>query len=127
MNSFLLKLVAVASSLVLALPPGWCSGFMRHEGAVPAPAKTACCHQTAKDQPSGSKQPPAAPAVECCCQREATVPEKSAQPTEVSSLALPLVADDALADLSVLARGEAAAAPFRSGPRPHALQCVWRC
>src|SRR5438270_558802 len=83
--------VGPASSLVVALPPGWCSGFMRHEGAVPAPAKAACCHQTAKDQPSESKQPPAAPTVECCCQREATVPGKSVQPTEVSSLALPLV------------------------------------
>lgn len=127
MKSVLLQLVAAASSLVLALPPGWCGAFLRHDRAEPAPVQATCCHRTAQRHPSNSEQVPVRPTVECCCQREATVPEKSVPPTEVSTLALPLVADNALADLSVLARGEAAAAPFRSGPRLHALQCVWRC
>jgi hypothetical protein len=125
MNSFLIQLVAVASSLVLAFPPGWCSGFMRHDRAEPAPAQATCCHRTAHEQPCESKEAPADPRVECCCARDVALPERSVQPTDI--IALPLVADSPLADLGLPVRGEAADAPFRSGPRLHVLQCVWRC
>lgn len=128
MHPLLLRLVAVASSLVLALPPGWCSGFMRHERAAPtpAPAPTTCCHHTAKGQPSEPEQPPAPPTVECCCQRDATVPEKSVQPTDAPALVLPLVVE-LPAEIGGQARCEAAGVLVPPGPRLHVLQCVWRC
>jgi hypothetical protein len=130
MQPLLLRLVAVVSSLVLALPPGWCGGFMRHERAVPAPsappAKTTCCHHTATDQPSEPEQPPAPPTVECCCQRDATVPEKSVQPTDAPALVLPLVIE-LPADLGGQSRYESAGVLLPPHPRLHVLQCVWRC
>lgn len=127
MNSFLLQLVALASSVVLALPPGWCSGFMRHDRAEPAPVQTTCCQRTAHDKPSEQEETPVDSSVQCCCERDATLPEKSVQPTDTPALALPLVAGAILADLSRNAGGEAAETPFPSGPRLHVLQCVWRC
>ena len=123
MNSLFLQLVAVATSLVLALPPGWCSGLMRHEQAESVPAKATCCHL---DQPCDSQEAPVTPTVECCCSWDATVPEKSVQPSETPNFVLPLVIAGFTPDLGCLA-GESLIAPFYSGPRLHVLQCVWRC
>jgi hypothetical protein len=125
MNSFLFRLVAVASSLVLALPPGWC-GVM-HGRAEPAPVQPTCCHGTAHERPSESKEAPADSPVECCCARDVGLPERPVQPTDILALTLPPVADGPLADLGLPGRGAAAAAPTRSGPRLHVLQRVWRC
>jgi hypothetical protein len=123
MNSLFVKLAAVASSFVLALPPGWCSGLMQHDQAKPAPAKAVCCHE---DNPCDSQEAPAEPTIECCCSWEATVPEKSGQLTDAASLGLPLVVAGFTPDLDWLA-SESVIAPFHSGPRLHVLQCVWRC
>ena len=126
MPPFLLHLVAFASSVVLALPPGWCCGVVRHERTPPAPVQTGCCHHTAKGQPSEPEQPPAPPTVGCCCQRDATVPEKSVQPTDAPALVLPL-AVELTADLGGQSPCQAAGVLTPPGPRLHVLQCVWRC
>lgn len=123
MNSFVFQLVALATSLVLALPPGWCSGLMQHEPAQSAPVKATCCHQ---DKPCDSQEAPARPTIECCCSWDATAPEKSVQPTDTPTPALPVVVAGRTPNLGCLA-GESVIAPFHSGPRLHVLQCVWRC
>src|SRR5262245_18290358 len=93
MRSFLLQLVAAASSLVLALPPGSCGALMWPDRAEPAPAEATCCHRMAQDHPSKPEQVPSRRTVECCCQRDATVPEKSVQPPDAPASVLPLVAE----------------------------------
>ena len=126
MNSRIVQLVAVAASLVLALPPGWCSGLMRRNTAELTPAKAACCHRTGDHQPSGSQKAPTKPALECCCAWQATVPENSVQPGDTPAPALPLVVAD-VPPVRVWLVGESVIAPFHCGPRLHVLQCVWRC
>jgi hypothetical protein len=123
MNSLCAQLVVVATSFVLVLPTGWCSGLMQHSQSLPAPTKAICCHH---DRSCDPQEVPAKAAIECCCSWQATVPQKSAPQADASSgLALPLVVD-LTPDLSGLA-AESIIHPFHSGPRLHVLQCVWRC
>src|SRR5262245_17211021 len=81
MKALLLQLVALGSSLVLALPPGWCGCVTQRGDAQREPARDACCHRPAGGQPRGSGHAPVCPGVQCCS-RDATVPEKSVQPDE---------------------------------------------
>ena len=126
MRAVLLQLVVAANSLVLALPPGWCGAFLRPDRAEPAPVQATCCHRTAQGHPSSPEQVPARPTVECCCQRDVTVPEKPPHLPEAPPLHLPPVADIA-APLVVQTYGEAAGVFVSPGPPLHVLQCVWRC
>jgi hypothetical protein len=126
MKSVLLQLLAVANSAVLALPPGWCGAFMRHDRVQPAPVQATCCHRAAQGHPSKSEQVPSRPTVECCCQRDATVPEKPVHLPDAPPLALPLVADIP-AMLVGQPHGETAGVFVSPGPPLHVLQCVWRC
>jgi hypothetical protein len=124
MNSLLLQLVALGTSLVLALPPGWCSLFMRDGQANCAPAKATCCHQPA---PSNSSKAPARPSVQCCCLRDATLPEKPIQRDDTGGVVLPVVIDPVVLDLASSTAGVVALGPLSAGPPLHVLQCVWRC
>jgi hypothetical protein len=100
---------------------------MRPDRAAPAPAQTTCCHhRTAQDRPSEPKELPARPGVECCCQRDVTVPEKPVEPPEPAALVLPPVADMP-AVLVGQAHGDTAGLVLPPGPRLHVLQCEWRC
>src|SRR5436305_11277607 len=92
MQSLLLQLVVAANSLALVLPPGWCGSFVRHDRKVPAPVRATCCHQPVQDCPPRSERPPAHPGVRCCCERDATAPEKPVQPAEDPPSLPPLVA-----------------------------------
>lgn len=129
MNAFFHQFVAVATSLVLALPPGSCSGFQRHDRAESAPVKKAsCCHETTPNRPCDSGNVPAQPTtVKCCCAQDAALPAKSVQPTSPLNLAFFVVADPLSPDLATLLGGETAITPIRPNPRLHVLQCVWRC
>jgi hypothetical protein len=126
MKSALLRIVVCAISLVLALPPGWCGTFLPHDRAEPAPVQGTCCHRTAQGSPPEPKQPPARQTVECCCQRDATVPEKPVQTLDAPALALPLLADTS-PGLVEEADRDTASFLLQPGPRLHVLQCVWRC
>jgi hypothetical protein len=126
MKSLLLQFVAIASTFVLSLPPGWCGGFVRHQRVVPALAQTTCCHHTAKDQWSESKHPSGSSRAECCCQWDATVLPKPVQPTKDSALVLSFVVD-VPADLGVHDSFETTSILLNLSPRRHVLQCVWRC
>lgn len=126
MKAVLLRIAVCANSLLLALPPGWCSVFLLHDRAQPAPVRASCCHQTAQDRPTPAKGVPSCPTVECCCRRDAAVPEKSVQPPDAPDLVslLPAVTPPALPGLAQAVTADVLLLP---GPRLHVLQCVWRC
>ncbi|MCY2986425.1 MAG: hypothetical protein NTY19_00915 [Planctomycetota bacterium] len=126
MNTFLHQLVAVVTTLVLALPPGFCGGLVRHSLADTTPVKASCCHRAAPDHPSDSKKAPAQPGFQCCCSRDARLVEKPVQQTDAPDLSLPVAADYALV-LGSVPGGKLVPAPDHFGPHLHVLHCVWRC
>lgn len=128
MNTLLYQLIAIATSLVLAVPPGSCGGFMQHGGAGSAPVKQAsCCHETAPERPCNSGNSPSKPSVKCCCERDVALPEKSAQTTDSLDVAFAIVADHVPMNVGTLLSSHAAVFPVHSGPRLQILLCVWRC
>ena len=128
MTAFLQQLVAVVTSMILALPPGSCSVFVDNDRADSAPVKKAsCCHKTAPKPPCDSGDSPTKPSVKCCCERDAALPEKSVQPTETHDLAFNVVADYVPVNVGSLLSGDAEFTPVRSGPSLQILLCVWRC
>lgn len=128
MTAILQQLVAVVTSLILALPPGSCSVFVHNDRADSAPVKKAsCCHKTAPKPPCDSGDSPTKPSVKCCCERDAAMPEKSVQPTETHDLAFNLVANHVPLNIGSLFGSDAAFPPVRSGPSLQILLCVWRC
>ncbi|MEO7860976.1 MAG: hypothetical protein ABIU05_11110, partial [Nitrospirales bacterium] len=127
MSVFLHHLIAVTTSLILALPPGSCSVSVQHDRGDSAPVKKApCCHDEAPASPCESGNSPAKPSVKCCCVRDAALPEKSVQPTDNLYLAFAVVADHVLLDIESLVGGAKGLAPVRSGTRLQILLCVWR-
>jgi hypothetical protein len=126
MNAFLHQLVAIATSLVLVLPPGFCGVLVRQRNDEAIPVKASCCHRTPPDHPSDLKKAPAKPSFQCCCARDARLVEEPVQQTDAPNLVLPVANDHALV-LGSVAGGELAPALDYSGPRLHVLHCVWRC
>jgi hypothetical protein len=116
MRWFILQLVAVASTVALALPPGACSLLM-HEAQV---EQASCCH------PKPHKPAPHAPAERCCCAQDSTLPEKSAVAPVSLDLLLHLAFMPPVAERGVVAAGVRETLPI-FGPRLHVLKCVWRC
>jgi hypothetical protein len=128
MHTFLHQLLAVAMSLVLALPPGSCGAVVQHDRADSAPVKKAsCCHETAHSRPCNSENTPSKPMVQCCCVRDTALPEKSVQPTDSLDLAFVVVAEHFTMNVGSLLGSHAAVIPAHSGPRLQILLCVWRC
>src|SRR5262245_29823616 len=80
-NTLLQQFVAVATSLILALPPGSCSVFQPHDRDDSRPT-TKCCHQTSPNTPCDSEKTPAQPSVKCCCVQDAPLPQKAVEPTD---------------------------------------------
>jgi hypothetical protein len=126
MNPLLQQLVAVAGSLVLAIPPGWCCGSVPSVPADSAPVRSTCCHHAAKNLPTKSKQPLAPPTVQCCCQRDATAPEKSTTISDATVMVVPLIVS-VPGDPDGQAWCAKESILHLPGPRLHVLQCVWRC
>ena len=128
MTAFLQQLVAVVTSLILALPPGSCSVFVHNDRADSAPVKKAsCCHKTTPKPPCDSGNSPTKPSVQCCCARDAALPEKSVQPTDTDDLVFAVVADYFPLNVGSLLGGDAEFTPVCSGPNLQILLCVWRC
>ena len=127
MTAFLQQLVAVVTSLILALPPGSCCVFVQNERADSAPVKASCCHETAPNRPCDSENSPAKPSVKCCCAHDAALPEKSVQPTETHDLAFNVVADHVPLNVGSLVGGDVEFTPVCFGPSLQILLCVWRC
>lgn len=128
MNTLLHHLIAVATSLILALPPGSCGAYVQHDRADSAPVKKAsCCHETAHKRPCDSGNSPSKPSVKCCCERDAALPVKSINPTDSLAFDYSVVADHFSMNVGTLLGIHAAAIPAHSGPRLQILLCVWRC
>jgi hypothetical protein len=124
MHSWLLQLVALGTSLVLALPPGWCGFFMHRGQAKCIPAEATCCR---RPDPSRSSKAPVRPSVQCCCLQDAVLPQRPIAWDGAASVVLPVVADSLpLGGVSPTAAA-AALEPLATGPPLHVLQCVWRC
>jgi hypothetical protein len=126
MNSLLQQLVAIAGSLILAIPPGWCCGSLPVVPADFTPVRSTCCHHTTKNRPNQSKPPVAPPTIKCCCQRDATAPEKSIPKAEAAALVVALLVNMP-GDLDAQACWATESILHLPGPRLHVLQCVWRC
>ncbi len=128
MSGFLHHLIAVTTSLILALPPGSCCVFVQNDRADSAPAKrSSCCHDEAPTSPCESGNSPAKPSVKCCCVRDEALPEKSVQPTDIHDLAFAVFPDHVLLDIESIVGGVKGFTPVRSGPNLQILLCVWRC
>src|SRR5262245_36771913 len=100
MVPFLSQLAAIATCLVLALPPGWCAVLTRHGG--PQPAKKSCCHPDEESRPCEGPRPPAAPMGKCCCAWDATVPNDPVKVPDGGTLPLLIVAENAMETLGRL-------------------------
>ncbi|MBI2806609.1 MAG: hypothetical protein HYX68_16635 [Planctomycetes bacterium] len=128
MTAILQQLIAVVTSLILALPPGSCCVFVQNGPVDSTPVKKAsCCHKTAPKPPCDSGKSPAKPSVKCCCERDAALPENSVQTAETHDLAFNVVADHVPLNVGSLIGDDAEFAPVRSGPSLQILLCVWRC
>ncbi len=132
MNCVIRQLIAVATTLLLASPPGFCSVFAPHSSATrqaservsPAPSAR-CCRSCPVDAPSDSREQPAESGWRCCCARDAQLPQKPV-PAPDSVEATAFVTLDVLIECSSLTV-PAGYLPVPSGPRLHVLLCVWRC
>lgn len=128
MSTPLHHLFAVATSLILALPPGSCGAFVQHDRADSVPVKkVSCCHETAHKRPCDSGNSSSKPSVKCCCERDAALPVKSIKPTDSLALAFAVVADHDSMNVGSLLGANAAVIPAHTGPRLQILLCVWRC
>src|SRR6266702_4723916 len=88
MNAPCRSLVAVATSVILALPPGACSVFLRHARAdSSAPVKSSCCHKSAPAAPCHPAKAPARPNLKCCCAHDDALPDKPGEPAVTLDLA----------------------------------------
>lgn len=132
MNCLLRRLIAVATMLLLASPPGFCSVLPAHLSASrqasacvsPTPSSR-CCRSCPADTPADSREQPAESGWRCCCARDAQLPHKPV-PAPESVEATAFVTLDALIECSSLTV-PADYLPVPSGPRLHVLLCVWRC
>lgn len=126
MRSLLVPALTLATSLVLALPPGWCGAWMQHDAAQSQPVMKTCCHPAADSQPCEAPGTPTdPPAGKCCCSWDATVPNEPVRPADAASLPLAIVAEQATEPFGQVS---GIADPLDlAGPRLHVLHCVWRC
>ena len=130
MQVFMRQLLTLATSLVLALPPGACGLFPLHAGTEARRVTASCCqHLTPPHQGQGSHQEklPAMPVAQCCCARDATLPEKSVPPADVPLAALFTIPAEFVPDFSGWSVGEVPRSYGLFGARLHVLQCVWLC
>ena len=116
----LLRLLAIPSVLLLALPPGWChAGVIRLHAETESSAPCGCCHRTPANAATDSSSAPAGPSVRCCCPHEATRPEKWADKSLRETVA---------GQLEVMVRVYSEAGPLLRVFVAHAArsQQVWR-
>src|SRR3954471_19156573 len=121
MYTLIHRMVAVMTSLVLVLPPGWCCRPMEGNRAASEPGKSGCCHKAKPAPPTEPTETPPRRIAECCCSRDATLPEKYSPPLDTPVSSVPVVT----AEPGMIEAGEPVFTVLL-GPRLHLLQCVWR-
>src|SRR5262245_40479979 len=75
MSRLVMRLLVLATSLLLALPPGWCATLPSHRTAPPPPKASCCCSckpTASSEHPNPKPTPP--PPVKTCCRADLTVP-----------------------------------------------------
>jgi hypothetical protein len=137
MRHRLTNLVAIAASLLLALPPGWCCWSASATGREPArlvdaqsiPQSHSCCqhHKAAKTPKQSPATPrlPMHPGQSACCVPQHVVPAK-ASPASIL-FAPPIVLPFAAFAASPI---ELALSPIWfvvHSPPLNILHCVWLC
>jgi hypothetical protein len=127
MAPLLIQLAAIATSLVLVLPPGWCAVWAQHDVLQRQTIKKTCCHSAGENRPCEAPGTPAdPPSGKCCCSWDATVPNEPVKVADAASSPLLIVAEAAIKPLGQVS-GIADNPLDLSGPRLHVLHCVWRC
>lgn len=132
MGRLFFQLIAVATSLILASPPGFCSIVVPRKSAavtkstiVPRLASVRRCRSCPVEDQSGQRQIPAESGWHCCCSLEPRLTQKPVPPPDAPAAVLAVTCDDA-SDLQWV-RVADIESPTPSGPRRHVLLCVWRC
>ena len=128
MNTLLPRLIALACSFILAVPPGWCGGVPQRVAVEASePVEVACCHVAVPGSATEGECPPCDTDRKCCCERDVAVPEKPVQRSDTSDVVA--FAKGALAPDSAAraALGGTYVSAVLFGVRLHVLQCVWRC
>lgn len=134
MTALLTRSLVLASSLVLALPQGWCCYVSLMaccvapsvEKVASAPAKSCCCHAEDSEPATPAVPGPAQPLKSCCCEHVPVVPPvKMFADLDLTVSDLPVPEPSQLAALTTaLAAVERIVLPSRP---VHVLQCLWLC
>ena len=132
MGRLLFQLIAVATSLILASPPGFCSIVVPRKAAaiakstvVPRLSSVRRCRSCPVEDQSGQRQIPNESAWHCCCSLDPRLPHKPV-PTPDAPVAVVAFTCHNASDPQLLCVPDRQS-PTPSGPRRHVLLCVWRC
>ncbi len=136
----LARSLALLSSLLLALPPGWCCSVglaacgekpplaEKQENAPPSHKGCCCCPEALQTEPAESAPAPKPnkPVTSCCCEKQPTaLPDTGwhLPDWDVSPPAIPV------ARLSVVrgVPGPTGRVFVASSPPLYVLHCVWLC
>jgi hypothetical protein len=135
MTGRVLRCVVLSSSLLLALPPGWCC-FLVFQPTKPTESQSkakgadcarCCAHQTPQPDPTDKPFPP--PPGRCPCTDRLTVLPKSAT-VDRTDLVFAFAATLAVPLSFAVSEGIPADAIWSAHPPahpPHLLNCVWLC
>jgi hypothetical protein len=133
MTSLFTRLLVLACSTLLALPPGWCCLAFCHAPARTArpdaePLASCCKHKTTPASPHQAPEP--LPPEECpCADRHTTAPDQ--RPSVLPDVSLPafLIPITSAPDLGVTSQLDAVGnVPFPfAEPPPQLLYCLWLC
>lgn len=127
------RLFALCSAVILALPPGWCCFALNALAAASVQAADTarpvhqCCRtpHTPRGKESSPPAAPAAPKKSCCCQQDVSGPKDSDAPGQ----AAPVGVVAGLPQLPVIATISPPTDRFISGPTVslQLVYCVWTC
>jgi hypothetical protein len=124
--AFLARSSIFAVIAVLVIVPGWCGGMCLQALAQPAAKKVSCCHRPVARNQSDAAKTPARHAMQCCCARSATLPEKVTPGREVNASDIAATSSDIVADFGSARNLLFDQEPLAFGPRLHVLLRVWR-
>src|SRR5712692_421306 len=87
MSTRVIRLLVLATGLLLALPPGWCAAVQICTTKSPPPKENCCCSCKSPNPSERRKPSPRQPLQICCCQGDLTVPPNLKSATRDVALA----------------------------------------
>src|SRR4051812_3261410 len=124
MSATCTRLIALLTSVLLAVPPGFCNNFVaRPKVARSAPPSHSCCQMKPPAAPADSKQDPSGPCVQCCCVQIAILSQDALPSIDLAPSPEKII----LADLHPTVQTFEVPVPLSHAPPLHVLQCVWLC